>query len=302
MINGKIYPLSVKEYEVEDKYLNENLEKGYISECDGPYGHSTFYVKKKNGELRPVVDYRPLNKHTVPDVMPLPIIPIIHNKMKGKRLFSRFDIRWGYNNIQIAKEDRWKTGFKTSRGVFQSNVMNFGLCNAPATFSRMGMHLFRPLVDRYPKECDYYMDDFGIFTDDDEEGTERHRLITEEFLQICLDNSLFLRPEKCIFEQEEMDFLGFHVRNGELSVDPSKISGIQNYAVELATVTEVRKFLGVIGYQRAFIKDFAKIARPLHDLTKKGIVYKWTDEHTKAVEQLKMAITTEPVLTLPDQI
>jgi len=99
MINGKIFPLSAAELDIEKKYLEENLAKGYISECDGPYGHSTFYVKKKNGELRPVVDYRPLNKVTITDIMPLPIIPIIHNKMRGKRLFSRFDIWWGYNNI-----------------------------------------------------------------------------------------------------------------------------------------------------------------------------------------------------------
>jgi len=87
-INGKIFLLSAAELDVEKKYLEENLAKGYISECDGPYGHSTFYVKKKNGELRPGMDYRPLNKVTIADVMPLPIIPIIHNKMRGKKLFS----------------------------------------------------------------------------------------------------------------------------------------------------------------------------------------------------------------------
>src|SRR6266850_3738597 len=99
MINGKIFPLSATELDVEKKYLEENLAKGYILECDRPYEHSTFYVKKKNRELRPVMDYRPLNKVTIANVMPLPIIPIIHNKMRGKKLFSRFNIRWGYNNI-----------------------------------------------------------------------------------------------------------------------------------------------------------------------------------------------------------
>jgi len=158
--------------------------------------------------------------------MPLPIIPIIHNKMRGKKLFSRFDIWWEYNNIRIAEGDQWKTSFKTTCGVFQSNIMNFGLCNAPATFSRMGVNIFKPLTDRYPEECNYYMDDFGIFTDNTQTGIERHRLITTEFLQICLDHSLFLRPKKCIFEQPEMDFLGFHIHNGEISVDPSKISSI----------------------------------------------------------------------------
>jgi len=104
--------------------------------------------------------------------------------------------------------------------------MNFGLCNAPATFSRMGVNIFKPLTDRYPEECDYYMDDFGIFTDDTQTSTEWHRLITTEFLQICLDHSLFLQPKKCIFEQPKMDFLGFHICNSKISVDPSKISSI----------------------------------------------------------------------------
>ena len=194
------------------------------------------------------MDYRLLNKVTIANVMPLLIILIIHNKMRGKKLFSRFDIRWGYDNIQIAEGDQWKTGFKTTHRVFQSNVMNFGLCNAPATFSQMGVNVFKPLMDQYLEECDYYMDNFGIFTNDTQTGIERHRLITTEFLQICLDHSLFLCPEKCIFEQPEMDFLGFHICNGKILVDPSKISGIWDYTEQLNNITKVRKFLGIVGY------------------------------------------------------
>jgi len=128
------------------------------------------------------------------------------------------------------------------------------------------------------------MDDFGIFTDNTQTGIERHRLITTEFLQICLDHSLFLHPEKCIFEQSEMDFLGFHIHNSEISVDPSKISGIWDYTEQLDSVTKVWKFLGVVGYQRPFIRDFAGIAQPPHNLTKKNTKYEWTDKHTEAVQ------------------
>src|SRR5579864_3207636 len=194
-INGKLKSLSIAEREAERKYLDENIEKGYIEECNGPYGHMLFFVKKKNGELRPVVDYRPLNKATIPDVTPMPIIRDIHDKMKGKRLFSKFDIRWGYNNIQIVPEDRWKTGFKTTRGLFQSNVMNFRLTNTPPTFCCMGLHVFKPLTDKFPEDCDYYMDDFGIMTDNSPEEIEKHREITKQFLQICEKFSLFLKPE-----------------------------------------------------------------------------------------------------------
>ena len=104
-INGKLYPLNAAEWEVEKTYIEDRLRKGYLEECEGPYGHSTFYIAKKNGKLRPVVDYKPVNKYTVTDIMPLPQIPLIHDKMHGKKLFSKFDIQWGYNNIQIIEED-----------------------------------------------------------------------------------------------------------------------------------------------------------------------------------------------------
>src|SRR5579864_467009 len=231
----------------------------------------------------------------------MPIIHDIHKKMKGKKLFSKFDIRWGYNNIQIVPEDRWKPGFKTTRGLFQSNVMNFGLTNAPPTFCRMGLHVFKPLTDKYPEDCDYYMDDFGIMTGDSPEEIEKHRRITEQFLQICEKFSLFLKPEKCIFEQKEMDFLGYHVKNGELSIDLAKLSGIRDYTENLENVKEIRKFLRIVGYQRQFIRNFAKIAKPLHELTKKDTPFIWEERHTLAVKRLKDAVTNDPVIKPPDQ-
>ena len=91
-------------------------------------------------------------------------------------------------------------GFKTTYGVFQFKVMNFGLCNALATFACMGMHIFKPLTDKYPEECNYYMDDFSTFIDNTPESIKQHRQINIEFLQICKDNNLYLWPEKCIFK------------------------------------------------------------------------------------------------------
>src|SRR5579864_1438145 len=179
--------------------------------------------------------------------------------------------------------------------------MNFSLTNAPPTFCWMGLHVFKPLTDKYPEDCDYYMDDFGIMTDDSPEEIEKHRKITEQFLQICERFSLFLKPEKCIFEQKEMDFLGYHVKDGELSIDPTKLAGIRDYTETLDNVKEVRKFLGIVGYQRQFIRDFAKTARPLHQLTKKDTPFRWMDEHTEAVQTLKRAVTEDPVIKPPDQ-
>ena len=155
-----------------------------------------------------------------------------------------------------------------TRGLFESNVMPFGLCNTLATFSSMGLAIFRPLEVKYPGRCRYYMDDFGTFTKEGEE--ELYREINNAFFKVLNKNDLYLQPEKCIFEQPEMDFLGIHIKNGEISINPSKIAEIKEYNETLKSIKEVQKFLGTVGYQRPFIRDFAKLARPLMDLTKKN--------------------------------
>ena len=142
------------------------------------------------------------------------------------------------------------------------------------------------------------MNDFGTFTKLGEE--ELHREINNAFFQVLEDNDLYLRPEKCVFEQPKMDFLGIHVKNGEISIDPSKIAGIGDYSKELTSVSEVCKFLGTVGYQCPFIRDFAKIAKPLTDLTKKATKSEWSEEAQLAIQKSKEAVTTEPVLVPPD--
>ena len=154
--------------------------------------------------------------------------------------------------------------------------MPFGLCNALATFSRMGLAIFRPLEVRFPGRCRYYMDDFGTFTKPREE--ELHWEINNTFFQVLEENDLYLRPEKCVFKQPKMDFLGIHIKNGEISINPSKIAGIKDYDEELMSVSEVCKFLGTVGYQEPFIKNFAQITKPLTDLIKKATKFEWSNK------------------------
>ena len=130
----KVYPQTTAEEEATRTFINKHLEKGYIIKSHSPYTSPFFFRKKKDGKLRPIMDYQVLNSWTVKDEYPLPLINTILERLQGKELFTKFDIRWGYENIHIREEDQWKAAFKTPLGLFQPRVMFFGLTNSPATF------------------------------------------------------------------------------------------------------------------------------------------------------------------------
>jgi hypothetical protein len=164
--NCKVYPMSLKEQEAEDKFLDDNLAKGYIAPSDSPYGFSTFMVPKKDSkELRYIIDYRPLNAVTRKDVTPLPNLAQCVEDLQGMELFSKFDVRWGYNNLRIRPEDQWKGAFKTRRGLFEPKVMFFGMSNSPGSFQRFINHILEPWYKKWGwKKGKNYMDDIGIGT------------------------------------------------------------------------------------------------------------------------------------------
>ena len=182
-INCKIYPLNSKETKILKEFLEEEEKKGYITPGSSPYTAPVFFVGKKDSqELRPVMDYRELNKWTKRDNNPLPNIKIILENLQGGELFSKFDLRWGYKNLQIKPEDREKAAFKTVFGTFIPNVTYFGLMNAPPTFQRV-VHLdLRPLLQKYPRELGNYLDDLWIVTKKDAAGQKLHEQITHEIL------------------------------------------------------------------------------------------------------------------------
>ena len=230
------YALSTHEMEATREFLKEHLEKGYIIDSSSPYASTFFFRKKKDGKLRPIMDYRTLNTWTVRDTYPLPLISVILEQLQGKKLFTKFDIRWGYNNIRIREEDQWKAAFKTPFGLYQPRVMFFGLTNSPATFSRTMNRMFRRLTDKYPQELFVYMDDILIATGDD---LSRHRQIVHEVLELLEKESYFLKPSKCAFEQTSIEYLGVVVTGDHISIDPAKIEGLKNWPRELTTLKEV---------------------------------------------------------------
>jgi hypothetical protein len=297
--NAKMYTLPRQGRDAIEDWVNKMLKKGFIQISNSPYGHATCTVPKKDGTFRIVQDYRPVNKFTIKDTTPLPSIQEAIEGLGDKVLFSKYDIREGYNNIQIIPKDRWKAAFKTPMGLYEPNVMLFGLQGAPGTFSRMIAVDVGPMYREFPQNrFKHYMDDCLVATADGE--LNLHREMNHRLLTIFEEHSYFLKPSKCIFEQPEVDFLGVRLGHGQITIDPSKIAGIKDWPRILKSVKEVRSTLGILGFQRPFIPGFADIAKPLTTLLKKNLKFIWTENCTNALETLINIITSEPVLVPPD--
>ncbi len=224
------------------EFLQKHLEKEYIRPSKSPYATPFFFIKKKSGELRPVQDYRKVNEWTIKNRYPLPLIPELINRVKGATLFSKFNVRWGYNNVRIKEGDEWKAAFTTNQGLFEPRVMFFGLTNSPATFQTMMNEIFA--MELREGWVSIYMDDILIHTNED---VDNHRKCVHRILRKLEDNDLFLKPEKCIFEQERIEFLGVVLQGGTIQMDPIKIKTVTDWSPS-RNVKDVRAFLGFTGF------------------------------------------------------
>jgi Reverse transcriptase (RNA-dependent DNA polymerase) len=208
---GKLIPLSQMELGVLRKFVKEHLAHGTIRPSKSPYKSRFFFIQKKDGTLCAVQDYRPVNQWTIRNAYPLPLILELIDQLNSCSLYTKFDICWGYNNVRIKEGDEWKATFITNEGLFEPTVMFFGLTNSPATFQTMMNLIFSEEV----AECwmTIYMDDMAIHTKRREDETElqhilRHRSYVCRVLAKLLKHNLFLKPEKCTFEQPSIEFLG----------------------------------------------------------------------------------------------
>ncbi len=289
----KTYPLTPQEQIKLDKFLQENLSKGYIRPSQSPMASPFFFVNKKDGKLRPCQDYRYLNEHTVKNAYPLPLITELLDKLKGAKYFTKLDIRWGYNNVRIHEGDQWKGAFATNRVLFEPTVMFFGLCNSPATFQALMDDTFGDMIRE--GIIIVYMDDIFLFAPDRATLTKN----TTRVLQRLRDNDLFLKPTKCEFYKTKVEYLGMVIEEGKISMDPGKLAGIKDWPTPTSVKT-TRKFLGFGNFYRRFIKHFSNLAKPLNDLLKKDRAFTWTTACQRAFDLLKNRFTEEPVLLMPD--
>jgi hypothetical protein len=165
-------------------------------------------------------------------------------------LFTKFDVRWGYNNVHIKDGDEWKATFLTPEGLFEPTVMFFGLTNSLATFQMMMNTIFQREVAQ--GWLSVYMDNIAIHTkpcsdESDSQHRKRHETLTHQVLQKLQDNDLYLKPSKCEFAKAEIEYLGVIIGKNQMRMDPSKLDSVRQWKPPW-NLTEVRQFLGFTGY------------------------------------------------------
>lgn len=280
-----------KQTEIE-RQVENLLEKGMIQESTSPWASGVVLVTKKDGSQRLCVDYRQLNKATVQDAFPLPNISDSLDCLSGSQWFSTLDMASGYWQVGMDPSTKHKSAFTTSNGLFEWNVMPFGLSTAPGTFERLMTLLLKGLQF---KICLCYLDDIIVFASSFKDHLSR---LEEVFMRIE-SAGLKLKPAKCELFKKETSYLGHVVSEDGIKTDPKKIEKVNNWPVP-QTPTEVKSFLGLASYYRRFVNGFASIAKPLYRLTENNLAtFEWTDNCQDAFEQLKRVLTSTPVLAYP---
>lgn len=290
---GRLFSLSGPERLAMDKYLKEALDNGFIRPSTSPAGGGFFFVEKKDGSLRPCIDYRGLNNITIKNRYPLPLMTTAFEILQGATIFTKLDLRNAYHLVRIREGDEWKTAFNTPTGHYEYQVMPFGLVNAPAVFQAFINDVLREMLNIF---VFVYLDDILIFSRNLQEHIQHVRQVLTQLLK----HKLFVKLEKSEFHVPAVSFLGFHVSKGSLQMDPGKIRAVLDWP-RPTSVKQVQRFLGFSNFYRRFISNFSSIAEPLSSLTRKSNrPFMWTSDADHAFNTLKQRFTSAPILTLPD--
>ena len=247
---GRIYPLSKNKREEVQNFIEDQLRKGYIRPSKSPQTSPVFFVGKKDGSKQMVMDYHNLNDQTVKNNYPLLLITDLIDSMGGKQVFMKMDLWWGFNNIRIKEEDKWKGAFTTHMGSFELIVMFFGMTNSSATFQAMMNKILRNMINEGKVAA--FVDDVLVGTET-EEGYDK---IAEKVLRRLEKNNLYVKPEKCTWKVRKIGFLGVVIGPSGIEMEKEKVDGVLSWP-EPRNMKDVRKFLGLANYYRRFIKDFA---------------------------------------------
>ena len=275
-----------------DRQIIKLQDQGVIEPASGAWSSPVVLVKKKDGSWRFCVNYRRLNLVTVHDAHPLPRIDESLEALAGSKYFTTLDLMSGYWQVPLDEDAKDKSAFCTRGGLWRWRVLPFGLTAAPATFQRL---MERVLHGMHWKSLLLYLDDIIVIGND----FDNHFSRLEEVLQRFRAANLKLKPSKCHLFQTKVDYLGHVVSKHGVATDPTKVNAVANWPVP-KNLSELRAFLGTVGYYRQYVDGFASTARPLTKLTGKDTKFQWSEECQVAFNSLKQALISAPVLGYPD--
>jgi len=289
-VQSRPYRVSLKENEYINEHVKKMLESGIIRRSQSQWSSPVVLVPKPDGSLRFCVDYRKLNSLLPDDQRPLPLIQDVLDALRGAKYFSCLDLASAYWALPIKEGDKLKTAFVTKEGLFEFNVMPFGIKSAPTTFQYlMGLVLLGHPTARA------YQDDVSVVS----LTWEQHLEDLSDLFDRLIDAGLSLKASKCKFCMKEMPYLGFLVGPEGVRPNPEKVVAIREMAVPQKKKM-LRAFLGLAQYYRKFVLGFSQIAAPLYDLLKLDATYTWRGEHQEAFETLRDRLCDAPVLAYPD--
>ena len=273
----------------------ELLDQDIIQDSVSPWSCPVNIVTRDvNGKTkkRMVIDYRRLNDQMIEDKYPIPNIADILDKLGKCQYFSSIDLASGYHQVEMHPDDIPKTAFSTEQGHYEFKRMPFGLKNAPATFQRLMDNILKGLLE---DTCLVYLDDIIVYSTSLQEHVEKLQKVFDR-----LNEANFkVKLEKCEFLRKEIKYLGHVITNEGVKPNPDKVDAIKRYPLP-KTRKEIKSFLGLLGYYRKFIRNFADVTKPLTKRLKKGVTITVDQEYEEAFEKCKNLLINEPVLQYPD--
>lgn len=245
------YRYSVTQKDAIEGLVEEMMQSGIVQYNTSPFSAPVVLVKKNDGTWRMCVDYRELNRRTIKDKFPIPIIEELLDELGGASWFSKLNLRFGYHQIQVTPKDIQKTSLRIYEGHYKFLVMPLGLINAPLTFQSLMNEMFRPYLRRFVL---FFFYDILVYS----KSLQDHMNHLELMLKVQQDNTLFAKYNKCSFGIRRVEYLGHYIEENRVTTDPKKIEAIKNLQTP-ANIKQLRGFLGLTGYYRRFVQCYGSI-------------------------------------------